>query len=292
MQLEKIITLANARTRLIFSAMERSLRATGCKLPLWVIPYDENRFDLPPNATWWEINPCCDWVATNGLHSQVRKYQCFLTQHYQFVDADVIFLRNPESILSSHTGFITCCGHWHNPQETCTPESLALFKKHTTTWQKNTFNAGQFACDRALYSFENLIKTAGLYPSTCMPLKKPYTHEQAGLNLLVMLSQVQVTNLSLSYPYLESSWAGDYNDANFEQYWKNPEHKPYLIHWAGNKMHPHKPISRLFFNYLTQAEKEEYLNTMSLQKKPYLARLYRALQSAKKAFQDNLFSEE
>jgi hypothetical protein len=292
MQLEKIITLANARTRLMFLAMERSLRATGCKLPLWVIPYDENRFDLPPNATWWEDKNCSAWIHKHRLHPQLGKYQCLLVGQYQFVDTDVIFLKNPESILSSHTGFITCCGHWHNPQETCTPESLALFKSKTTIWQKNIFNAGQVACDRALYSFENLVKTAALYPSTCMPLKKPYTHEQSGLNLLVMLSQVQVTNLSLSYPYLESSWAGDYRDANFEQYWKNPEQKPYLIHWAGHKMRPNQPISRLFFNYLTQSEKEEYLKTISLQKKSYLSKLYRALRFAKKAFQDNLFSEE
>ena len=33
--------------------MERSLRAVGCDLPLLVIPYDEDLFELPPNAEWW-----------------------------------------------------------------------------------------------------------------------------------------------------------------------------------------------------------------------------------------------
>jgi hypothetical protein len=47
MKIEKIITLANNKVRLRFLAMERSLRATGCQLPLLVIPYDDKLFELP-----------------------------------------------------------------------------------------------------------------------------------------------------------------------------------------------------------------------------------------------------
>ena len=39
MKLEKIITLASAPVRLRLLAMVRSLRAVGCQLPVWVIPY-------------------------------------------------------------------------------------------------------------------------------------------------------------------------------------------------------------------------------------------------------------
>lgn len=291
MQLLKIITLANNSTRLPFLAMERSLRAAGCQLPLWVIPYDDNLFALPPNAHWWDVPECSSWIHHHQLHPKLRKYQCLLTDAYQFVDTDVIFLRDPSTVLSSHSGFITCCGHWHNPDQTCTPESLALLKQHSTTWQKNTFNTGQFACDRALYTMDSLIATASAYPSTCMPPHEAYTHEQPGLNLLVMLSQIQVTNLTLAPPYLESSWAGDYPDASFEAYWKNPEHKPYLIHWAGSKMNPKTAISTLFFNHLTQAEKEEYLRTLPPLHTPLFTKLYRALRAAKKAFQEHFFSQ-
>jgi hypothetical protein len=38
MKIDKIISMANQKVRLRFLAMERSLRATGCQLPLWVIP--------------------------------------------------------------------------------------------------------------------------------------------------------------------------------------------------------------------------------------------------------------
>lgn len=44
MKIDKIITMANKTVRLQFLAMERSLRSTGCTLPIWVIPFDNNTF--------------------------------------------------------------------------------------------------------------------------------------------------------------------------------------------------------------------------------------------------------
>ena len=55
MKIDKIISMANQNVKLRFLAMERSLRATGCKLPLLVIPYDNNLFELPAGSTWWEV---------------------------------------------------------------------------------------------------------------------------------------------------------------------------------------------------------------------------------------------
>src|SRR6478609_7478064 len=104
MQLEKIISLANENTRLRFLAMERSLRATGCTLPLWVIPYDDNRFELPPNAIWWQIDNIITWLEGKMASKPKRKYQCMLEGNYQFVDADVIFLKNPETALANLSG--------------------------------------------------------------------------------------------------------------------------------------------------------------------------------------------
>jgi hypothetical protein len=121
MKLEKIVTLANQKVRLLFLAMERSLRATGCDLPIWVIPYDTNLFDLPENATWWELPNVRKLLADNRAHPMITKYQCFTTENYQFVDTDVIFLRNPQQVLADHHGFITSCGYWREPAETCTP---------------------------------------------------------------------------------------------------------------------------------------------------------------------------
>jgi len=95
MRLEKIITLANERVELYFRAMERSLRATGCDLPLWVIPFDEHRFALPPNAKWWENDEFFAWLGKFPMWPDSHKYVCLLEANFQFVDTDVIFLRNP-----------------------------------------------------------------------------------------------------------------------------------------------------------------------------------------------------
>ena len=154
MRVERIITLANAAARLRFAAMERSLRATRCALPLAVIPYDEQRFDLPANAAWWELPDVLAWLSGEKTHPMMRKYQCLTIANYQYVDTDVIFLRNPEEVLAVHAGFVTSCCHWRDGGHTTTEESQRVLSARSTTWRKTTFNAGQFACDRALYTFE------------------------------------------------------------------------------------------------------------------------------------------
>ena len=66
MKLECIVTMASAAVRLRFLAMERSLRAVGCTLPLRVIPYNDERFELPAGATWWEMPEITTWLARQG----------------------------------------------------------------------------------------------------------------------------------------------------------------------------------------------------------------------------------
>lgn len=261
MKLEKIITLANENTRLRFLAMERSLRATGCQLPLWVIPYDDRKFKLPSYAEWWELDNVLQWLKANSAHKVMRKYQCLLESNYQFIDSDVIFLKNPEPILSSFSGFITSCGHWHNPEHTYTNEVLQFFDQQTTIWQQKVFNSGQFACDKVLYDFQNLKRIAGEpeYKKTCINFKY---HEQPGLNLLVNLSGISITNITLQPYYMESTWAGDYKDDNYARFWKDDNHKPYIIHWAGCDMSINRPIDKLFLDYLTKTELLEWQEKM------------------------------
>ena len=232
MKIDKIISLANQKVRLRFLAMERSLRATGCQLPLLVIPYDNNLFDLPKGSTWWKMPEITKWLKAEQAHPMMRKYQCLTVGNYQYVDADICLLRNPEDVLKPHSEFITSCGHWHSPEHTYTDESERLMSQKTTTWQKNVFNAGQFACDRPLFDVEELkavamrpdiVKTCMRFPPSCM----------------------------------ESTWAGDY-PADYEHYWTDPQRKPYLIHWAGTRMDVPRPINQIFYNFLTQAEKAEW----------------------------------
>ena len=186
----------------------------------------------------------------------MRKYQCLTIDNYQFVDSDVCFLRDPQDVLNPFSGFITSCGHWNNPGDTCTEESLRLMRMKTTTWQRKVFNVGQFACDRALYSAQSLITTA-MRPEFLNTCTKFVFHEQPGLNMLVFASGTEITNLTLPPLCMESTWAGDY-DNEYERYWTDPKRKPYLIHWAGIRMDTNRPIHRIFYNYLTAAEKAEW----------------------------------
>ncbi len=257
MVLEKIVTLANRGYRLRFLAMERSLRRSGCDLPLWVIPYDDDLFELPEGATWWRDDAVIKWLQAAGAHPMMRKYQCLLTARYQYVDGDVIFLRNPAVVLENETGLVASCGHWHEAGHTVTPESAALLRRASTLWQRDVFNAGQFACDQALYDREGLIATASApdHAATCLQL--PY-HDQPGLNLLVNLSGVPVHNLTLPPVRMESTWAGDYPDADYAATWTEKARAPYLIHWAGCDMAQPRPIDRLFLDYLTPDERKEW----------------------------------
>ncbi len=256
MKLEKIITQANAAVRLEFLAMERSLRATGCKLPLLVLPYDEKKFDLPAGASWWEDETLFSWLASYQKHPGYRKYRCLLEANYQFVDTDVCFLKNPETVLLPYDGFITCCGHWHNPGHAVTAQSTQIMAEKSTVWQRRVFNAGQFAADRALYTPELLRKTAEDARYRDMTLYPPF-HEQVGLNLLVYLAAPPFVNLTQPPLEVESSWAGDYPGA-FEPYWKDEAKRPYLIHWAGGVAQKNPPINELFLSHLTSAERKEW----------------------------------
>jgi hypothetical protein len=256
MKLARIISMANATVRLPFLAMERSLRAVGCRLPLWVIPYDEDLFELPAGARWWAMPEMVHWLRQERARPVMRKYQCLTVDNYQFVDADVCFLRNPEGVLEPHRGFITSCCHWHNPDQTLTPETKRYLEQQSTTWQKRVFNSGQFACEQSLYQVPDLIALAGSAEGVKVCLRFPF-HEQPGLNFLVWKSKVEITNLTLCSPGMESTWAGDYAGA-FEPFWSDPSRKPYLIHWAGTPKDVPRPINEIFLNYLTQGERQDW----------------------------------
>src|SRR5580658_7111719 len=132
MKLESIVTLASPKVRHLFLAMERSLRATGCQLPVRVIPFTDERFDLPDGSAWWAMDDVCGWLASNSTHPVYRKYQCLTIPNYQFVDTDICFLRNPEGVLDKHVGFVASCTHWRDPGDTMTDETLGIMRSQTT----------------------------------------------------------------------------------------------------------------------------------------------------------------
>lgn len=284
MKLEKIITMGNEPVKLPLLGLIRSIRAVGCELPIWVIPYDDRTFELPEGCTWWKHEEMCDYIASEDGRPVMRKYQCMLESNYQFVDSDIVFLRDPAPVLEPHEGWVASCCHWNNPEHTYTEHSLPLIRARSTTWQRLIFNTGQFACDRALYDMASFKTTAANPDYRRTILDDPY-HEQPGINLLVHLSGVPISNLTLPPTNMESTWAGDYG-ADFESFWRDEVRKPYLIHWAGEKMSPDKPISELFFQYLSPEEKAAFLAAQTDSTPDATQRLKRKLRAAWHAAKD------
>ena len=92
------------------------------------------------------------------------------------------------------------------------------------------------------------------HASTCFyPLA-----DQSGVNLLRLVSGVPLTNLTMLPVGMESTWAGDYADADYDRYWPDDLRRPYLIHWAGTPMHEERPIHELFYRYLSAGELEQW----------------------------------
>lgn len=257
MLLNQIFTLANATVRLQFLAMERSLRAAGCDLPLKVIPYDDNLFGLPVNASWHVDASLFDWVSNHKCHPTMRKYVCLLESHYHFLDCDIVVLKNPEAAVRDLVGLVASCTEWAKPAWTYTEASAAYFAARSSTWMRDVFSTGQFAIDRQLYTHESLYRTATSEPFVDACVRYRW-HEQPGINQLVLSTDIPRTNLTLPPHNMESTWAGDY-PGEYEHLWRDPAKQPYLIHWAGpHTLDVERPINQLFYDWLTKGELREW----------------------------------
>lgn len=256
MKLTHIITLANRPVEIIFRAFERSLRASGCNLPLYVIPFNDDKFELPDNAQWLDDQPLFDLLAQNNSHPMMRKYAAFTRENYLFVDTDVIFLQNPESYYAPYEGFVANCTHWNNPHHTTSEASAATFAKQTTTWPRFVFNAGQFASSQKVFADFDALKAACMtQPQTTLTF--PW-HDQPGINYLVRHSKVPFTNITLPPHQMESSWAGDYLEKESIEL---SENSPCFLHWAGFKITGEYPIDQLFLSHVDPAMRTTFLET-------------------------------
>lgn len=262
MVIDKIICLANESTRLMFLAMERSLRAVGSDLPLYVIPYDDRKFELPKNAFWLEDAEFFDWVAKSCAHPTMRKYLSLTAGNYQYIDTDAIFLQNPEPILAPYEGVVMCDTEWNKPVATVTPGSQAVLSRRWSTWQKEVFSTGQHACDRPLYTCDEIRAFSELpeHREACMDFVE---HEQPGLNLLVLLADVPRINLTLPPVNMESSWAGDYPELPS---WNDSQLQPYIMHYAGGILDKNDAVNELFYQYWSQSELSQWKESVAIRK--------------------------
>lgn len=267
MRLERIITMASEKVKTSFVAMERSLRRTGCDLPLEVIPYNDERFALPENAAWSDEPAFFEWIDRVGNRPVMRKYLALTRSNFLFVDSDVIFLKDPAEALAGYQNFVTSCLHWSNPGHTLTKESHEILRAKTSLWPRLIFNTGQFASEKQLYDLESLIQRGEdpAYRSTV--LDNPF-HEQPGIVLLVNLSGCPITNMTLPPWNMESTWAGDYRGFNDlpDFVSSRSEECPFLIHWAGCSYEETIPFNSMVKGFLSNEEWEQICRERPLRK--------------------------
>lgn len=251
--------MASEEVRLDFLAMERSLRATGCDVPVYVIPFSDHRFELPENSTWWE-EPIA-WtrrVAGDRIRHPLQ-YRFYLLGigGYQVADTDLIFLRNPSDVLRDHEGLIVACHQWHLADKAAPPDTLDLLRQQSSTWQSRLFNAGQFACGDPLYDLDELSELLIAPPFVDHAFIGESPWDQAGFNVLVAHRKPPMVNLCLPPHRMESTWAADY-PGDYEKFWSEEHCKPYVIHWAGACLDQQFPINELFFQFLSESELREW----------------------------------
>jgi hypothetical protein len=256
MDIDRIITMASRGVRIPFLAFERSLRAVGCDLPLLVIPYSNDLFDLPPNAEWWQKEELTSWLKEGKAHPAMAKYVCLTEANYAYFDTDVCLIEDFRTTLAHQTGFVVADTELVKYGEASTPELIEVMARETSLWKLRLFNTGHFACDAPLYSLADLKSTCEKYRETCLIF--PH-HEQPGINLLVLVTGAAITNLCLAPHNMESTMAFDYDfRGDWEDVWKKGR-RPYFIHYAGGRAASEFPISRIFLDYLTEPERKEWM---------------------------------
>jgi hypothetical protein len=253
MNLEKVITLASRKVKTPFLVLERSLRQAGCDLPLLVIPYGDDRFDLPSNAEWWDSPGFVSWLRQQKAHPMMAKYRCLTEANYVYFDTDICVLEDFRPILAPYSNFVVADTEWSRPGWATPPEAIAILSQKSSLWMLSLFNAGHFACDRVLYSEAELQSASEKYRQPCIEF--PH-HDQPGMNVLVSISNVEITNLCLPPYRMESTMAPDYR-GDWENVWRKG-HRPYFMHYAGSSLTPDIPISRLYYDFMTKAERAEW----------------------------------
>jgi hypothetical protein len=68
---------------------------------------------------------------------------------------------------------------WNKPGWTTSPEATAILAEKSSLWMLNLFNAGHFACDRALYSEAEIQSVSEKYGDTC--LRYPHHDQPASI---------------------------------------------------------------------------------------------------------------
>jgi len=251
---QRILSLANRKVQLEFLAMERSLRATGCNLPLSVIPYDDDLFELPANAEWMDLQSFAKmlqpWSSAGGAF---RKLAALCELNVAFFDADMIHLKNPEEWLASFDSdcFLVADTEFSKATWTYTTRTKSIYRQNSSNWLTRNFNTGFFAFTDLELSPARITQ-AFLGAEHDLLDNLHIAMEQPSLNYLAHALNLRVVNACLPPCAFESTMAVDY-PSDYEPLLKKANGAPF-IHFAGGGRSLDLPVTELFLTHLTKDE--------------------------------------
>ena len=260
MIINQILTMASKAVRLDFIAMERSLRATGCDVPIKIIPFDSSRFELPENSSWLEDHDeSFKVVESSKAVVHCRKLVALTQTNTAFFDADIIHLSNPVQWLKPYSSdsFVVADTEWNKAKWTFTSETKSVYLSQSTLWILDQFNSGFFAFGDAvatatdLATFVNDPEHKKLWSG-----RGPTPGEQSAMNWLVHQSKRPIINLCLPPYRIESTMALDYAQ-DYRPLLSVARAAPF-IHYAGAGRDLKAPISELIFQHLNAKETEDW----------------------------------
>ncbi len=260
MNIYRIFTLANRQVALQFLAMERSLRQSGCDLPIQVIPFDDDLFALPKGSEWVVESAFFAKLDKLGAVSHCRKLLALTQPNAAFFDADIIHLENPENALAlceSREEIIVADTEWMKARWTFTPETKALYQAQCSTWILRNFNTGFFCQQEPVIALDSWTD---LLDDTLIELLRghgPTPGEQSAINYLVFKSARVIRNLCLPPCEMESTMAVDYPE-EYESLLYRSERRPFFIHFAGPILYSDHPIQAEFTKWLTKSELQRW----------------------------------
>lgn len=251
--------MANEKVRLDFTAMFRSLRATGCDLPVYVIPFDETRFDLPKGATWLENPRFYSYLGDRGMVNHCRKLLALTFDNFVFFDTDIIHIDDVSKRLTDlpANAFVVADPEWSLKKWTFSEGTKKLYEQRTSTWVLDNFNTGFFAKERFVFSQDDLMQCLQdpLATSLCQG-SGPTRSEQETINLILFWQKLEVTNLCLPPYRMESTFCWDYSEANKELVHTHPK-RSFFIHFPSKGARNHC-LAPLFHQYLSSEELAEW----------------------------------
>lgn len=272
MKIERIITMASPAVRLEFLVMERSLRATGCDLPLHVIPYTDEPFDLPPNASWLVDEELFAGIARHRSARPCRKFLALTQTNAAFFDADILHLRDFRTELEGlgPDTFVVADTEWNKARWTFSAATRRIYQRKSSVWLLDNFNSGFFAFGNPILARAQILAFIADPEWGRSTREESVTAgEQAGINWLIHRSGRPVVNLCLPPRRMESTMAVDYTElleaTLAEEYHEDYQsllagaNRPFFLHFAGGMHFTKSRIAELFLKALTAEERGPFL---------------------------------